>query len=298
MEHELDEVGEGKLKWTDALHEFYGKFAEDLKNAEGAMRAAKQQAIPTDEVCENCGAGMVIKFGRFGQFLACSTYPECRTTREIAKPSTAASSAATAEGDGKPAAEAAESAEPEECELCGKPMALKRGRFGQFLGCTGYPECRNIRKISKSGQVAAAPVPLDETCPVDGANLVRRQGRFGEFVSCGNYPTCKFVKRETTGAVCPKPDCGGDIVVKKSKRGKAFYGCSEYPKCDSVYWDKPVLEPCPQCKAPFLLEKTTKKGTTYTCARAEECGYKSEPLSAPIVPAVAPTGGDTTRVAG
>jgi DNA topoisomerase-1 len=176
-------------------------------------------------------------------------------------------------------------------------MALKRGRFGQFLGCTGYPECRNIRKISKSGQVAAAPVPLDEKCPVDGANLVRRQGRFGEFVSCGNYPTCKFVKRETTGAACPKPGCHGEIVVKKSKRGKAFYGCSEYPKCDAVYWDKPVLEPCPQCKAPFLLEKTTKKGTTYTCARAEECGYKSEPLSAPIVPASA-AGGDTTRVAG
>ncbi len=291
MEQELDEVGEGKLKWTDALHEFYGKFAEDLKTAAEVMKQKKLESIPTDEKCDNDGAPMVIKFGRFGQYLACSNYPECRTTREIAKP-------AGAVGEGKAAgAEGAEAAEPEECELCGKPMALKRGRFGQFLGCTGYPECRNIRKISKSGQVAAAPIPLDEKCPVDGANLVRRQGRFGEFVSCGNYPSCKFVKRETTGVACPKPGCHGDIVVKKSKRGKAFYGCSEYPKCDAVYWDKPVLEPCPQCKAPFLLEKTTKKGTTYTCARAEECGYKSEPLSAPIVPA-APAGGDTTRVAG
>ena len=291
MEQELDEVEEGKLKWTDALHEFYGKFAKDLKTAEGAMRAAKQQAIPTDEICENCGAGMVIKFGRFGQFLACSNYPECRTTREIAKPATA--SAAT-EGESKVAAEGAES-ETEECELCGKPMALKRGRFGQFLGCTGYPECRNIRKISKSGQVAAAPIPLDEKCPEDGAQLVRRQGRFGEFVSCANYPTCKYVKRETTGVACTKAGCRGEIVVKKSKRGKAFYGCSEYPKCDAVYWDKPVLEPCPQCKAPFLLEKTTKKGTTYTCARTEECGYKSEPLSAPIAPAS--VGGADSRVA-
>jgi DNA topoisomerase-1 len=289
MEEELDEVEEGKLKWTDALREFYGKFAKDLKNAESAMRAAKQQAIPTDEKCENCGAGMVIKFGRFGQFLACSNYPECRTTREIAKP---AGAAAGADGEAKPAGAEGAEAEAEECELCGKPMALKRGRFGQFLGCTGYPECRNIRKISKSGQVAAAPVPLEEKCPDCGTNLVRRQGRFGEFVSCGNYPTCKFVKRETTGVACPKPGCRGEIVVKKSKRGKAFYGCSEYPKCDTVYWDKPVLEPCPQCRAPFLLEKTTKKGTTYTCARTEECGYKSEPVSAPITPA-APTGGDT-----
>jgi DNA topoisomerase I len=295
MEQELDEIEEGKLRWTEALREFYEKFAKDLKDAERQMRAAKQQAIPTEETCENCGSQMVIKFGRFGQFLACSNYPECRTTREIAKP--AASS--TADGDGKAAAatatasgEGAEGEQAEECELCGKPMALKRGRFGQFLGCTGYPDCRNIRKISKSGQVAAAPVPLDETCPEDGAHLVRRQGRFGEFVSCSNYPTCKYVKRETTGVACPKPGCRGEIVVKKSKRGKAFYGCSEYPKCDAVFWDKPVQEPCPQCRAPFLLEKTTKKGTTYSCAN-ETCGYRSEPVSAPIAPAATKAGTDT-----
>ncbi|MFL6208232.1 MAG: type I DNA topoisomerase [Pyrinomonadaceae bacterium] len=282
MEEELDEIEEGKLGWTAALHEFYGKFARDLKTAEQQMKAAKQQAIPTDEVCENCGAGMVIKFGRFGQFLACSNYPECRTTREIAKKTPAAT-----DDDGAKATEAkvaggAETAEAEVCELCGKPMALKRGRFGQFLGCTGYPECRNIRKISRSGVVAAAPVPLDETCPLDGAHLVRRQGRFGEFVSCSNYPTCKFIKRETTGVACVRPGCRGEIVVKKSKRGKAFYGCSEYPACDRVYWDKPVAEPCPQCHAPFLLEKTTKKGTTRKCAN-EECDYQSEALP-PTVP--------------
>jgi DNA topoisomerase-1 len=284
MEEELDEIEEGKLKWTDALHEFYGKFAKDLKNAEREMRAAKQQAIPTDEICENCGAGMVIKFGRFGQFLACSNYPECRTTREIAKPATASSAT---DGEGKSAATtngaATEGEQAEECELCGKPMALKRGRFGQFLGCTGYPECRNIRKISKSGVVAAAPVLLDEKCPEDGAQLARRQGRFGEFVACSNYPTCKYVKRETTGVACSKAGCRGDLVVKKSKRGKAFYGCSEYPKCDAVYWDKPVQEQCPQCKAPFLLEKTTKKGTTKSCA-VEGCGYKSEPLPHGVAP--------------
>ena len=112
---------------------------------------------------------------------------------------------------------------------------------------------------------------------MDGAQLVRRHGRFGEFVSCANYPTCKYIKRETTGLACPRPGCKGEIVVKKSKRGKAFYGCSEYPKCDAVYWDKPVAEPCPQCKAPFLLEKTTKKGTVRACAR-EECGYREDVL--------------------
>ncbi len=181
----------------------------------------------------------------------------------------------------KVAGDGAETEEAEACELCGKPMALKRGRFGQFLGCTGYPECRNIRKISRSGVVAAAPVPLDEKCPVDGAHLVRRQGRFGEFVSCSNYPTCKFIKRETTGVACVRAGCRGELVVKKSKRGKVFYGCSEYPACDRVYWDKPISEPCPQCRAPFLLEKTTKKGTTHKCAN-EECDYQSEAL--PPVP--------------
>ncbi|MDT4897840.1 MAG: topoisomerase [Acidobacteriota bacterium] len=282
MEEELDEIEEGKLKWTAALHEFYGKFAKDLKDAEKQMRAAKQQAIPTDEICENCGAPMVIKFGRFGQFLACSNYPECRTTREIAKPASAeteasgAGAASSAKAGQAQASGAGEEAEAETCELCGKPMALKRGRFGQFLGCTGYPECRNIRKIARSGAVAPAPVPLDEKCPVDGAQLVLRHGRFGEFISCSNYPKCNYIKRETTGVACPRPGCRGEIVVKKSKRGKAFYGCSEYPKCDTVFWDKPVAEPCPNCNAPFTLLKTTKKeGTVRYCAK-EGCGYRAE----------------------
>ena len=297
MEEELDEIEEGKLKLTAALHEFYEKFARDLKLAEKQMKAAKQQAIPTDETCENCGAGMVIKFGRFGQFLACSNYPECRTTREIAK--TPTTSAGDGDGAKTQAANAteggAETEEPEACELCGKPMALKRGRFGQFLGCTGYPECRNIRKISRSGKVAAAPVVLDEKCPIDSANLVRRQGRFGEFTACSNYPTCKFVKRETTGVACVRAGCRGELVVKKSKRGKVFYGCSEYPECDRVYWDKPVAEPCPQCRAPFLLEKTTKKGKTHVCAN-EECDYRSEALPPqPAPPTTTRTGSRLAR---
>jgi DNA topoisomerase-1 len=285
MEEELDEIEEGKLKWTEALREFYEKFAKDLKTAEREMRAAKQQAIPTDEVCENCGSPMVIKFGRFGQFLACSNYPECRTTREVAKPTdgegaTSSSSSSSAASAGSDNTDAEES---ETCELCGKPMALKRGRFGQFLGCTGYPECRNIRKIAKSGAVAPAPVPLDEKCPVDGAQLVLRHGRFGQFISCSNYPKCDYIKRETTGVACPRAGCKGEIVVKKSKRGKNFYGCSEYPKCDVVFWDKPVAEICPKCGAAFLLEKTTKReGTVHYCTR-EGCGYRAPvTASAPV----------------
>ena len=269
MEEQLDNVEDGKLKWTDALHDFYGKFQGDLDKFKKYTDEVKNKDIPTEEVCVKCGTpGMVQKFGRFGQYLKCLN---CNATRD-AGPAAGANGGSTST---ESSAAGGETPEPEVCELCGKPMQMKRGRFGQFLGCTGYPECRNIRKVAKSGAAAPAPVPLDEKCPVDGAHLVRRFGRFGEFISCSNYPKCKYIKQETTGVSCPRPGCGGELVVKKSKRGKVFYGCSQYPKCDSVYWDKPVSEVCPNCNAPFLLEKTTKKqGTFRYCAR-EECGYSS-----------------------
>ncbi|HMJ24998.1 MAG TPA: type I DNA topoisomerase [Pyrinomonadaceae bacterium] len=270
MEHELDEIEEGKLKWTDALTEFYDKFKLDLAQFTKYSAEVKNKETPTEEVCLKCNTpGMVQKLGRFGKYLKCL---ECGATRD-AEPVAAAETSTDASGNG-------EAEEPEACELCGKQMQLKRGRFGPFYGCSGYPDCRNIRKISKSGQVSAPPEVLDEKCPVDNAQLVKRQGRFGEFISCSNYPKCKYIKRETTGVACPRPGCKGEIIVKRSKRGKVFYGCAEYPKCEIVYWDKPVIEKCPQCGAPFLLEKTTKKGTTRRCAN-EECGYKSDLLPPP-----------------
>jgi DNA topoisomerase-1 len=216
---------------------------------------------------------MVQKLGRFGKYLKCNS---CGATRDAEPPSAIDAAAANADGE----------EEIEACELCGKQMQLKRGRFGPFYGCSGYPECKNIRKISKSGKVTAPPQPLDEKCPLDDAQLVKRWGRFGEFISCSNYPKCKYIKQETTGVKCPRPGCGGELVVKKSRRGKVFYGCANYPKCESVFWDKPIEEKCPQCGKPFLLEKTTKKGTTRYCSDAEGCGYKSElmPISAPPEP--------------
>lgn len=264
MEEELDEIEDGKLNWRSALHEFYEKFAKDLENAAETIKNKKKTSIPTDEVCEKCGSGMVIKFGRFGQFLACANYPECKNTREVGSKKAEADDEANADGS-------AEEIPP--CELCGREMALKKGRFGSFYGCTGYPECKNIRKIAKGNQKPAArPVPLDEICPKDGANLVRREGRFGEFVSCSNYPKCDYIKRETLGIACEK--CGGDIAVKKSRRGKVFYGCSNYPKCDAVYWDKPVGQTCPKCSASFVLEKTTKREGTVRYCKNEDCDYK------------------------
>ncbi len=282
MEEELDEIEEGKLKWTKALREFYDKFEGDLKEFQEYTKKVKETSVPTDEVCLKCNTpGMVQKWGRFGPYLKCLN---CEATRD-------AEPAPSSDGNSSEPQAAGEEAEPENCELCGKAMQLKRGRFGPFLGCTGYPECRNIRKIGKTGVAAPPPVPLDEKCPVDGAQLVKRVGRFGEFISCSNYPKCKYIKQETVGVSCPRPGCKGEIVVKKSKRGKAFYGCSEYPNCNVVYWDKPVLETCPQCNAPFLLEKTTKKQGTFRYCANEDCGYRSNEPVEPIVkpPATRPS---------
>jgi DNA topoisomerase I len=270
MEEELDEVEEGKMKWTAALREFYDKFTKDLKAAQQHMRDVKRQEIVTDEECDKCGSKMAIKFGRFGQFLACTNYPECKNTRELAKPATAAAAGA----NGEATAEAAENPYADEtCENCGKQMVLKKGRFGPFLACTGYPDCKTTRKITKSGAVAAPPKLLDENCPECGSQLAVKHGPYGEYTGC---TSCKYVKRETTGVACPRAGCKGEIVVKKSRRGKVFYGCSAYPACDVVYWDKPVATPCPECRAPFLLEKyNARKGeTTQICAN-ESCGYKS-----------------------
>jgi DNA topoisomerase I len=255
LEEDLDKIEEGKEDYQTTLESFYKKFAKDLKRAAREMINLKE-GQPTDEVCDKCGAKMVIKAGKFGLFLACSAYPDCENTRELEKPE-----AGTEEID-------------ETCENCGKPMVVKRGRFGQFLACTGYPECKTTRKLisTKQGLTAAKPDQmLDEKCPKCESNLVLKQGRFGEFTACSNYPTCKYVKQKSTGVLCPKD--GGDIVERKSRRGKVFFGCANYPDCDFTLWNRPVPEKCPDCGAPFLVEKVTKRHGRQLVCNNEDCSY-------------------------
>src|SRR6516225_7866414 len=264
MEEELDEVEDGKMTWVEALDEFYKKFQKDLKKASKNMENLKAQELPTDEKCEKCGSPMVIKWGQFGRFMACSGYPECKNTKEIA------TEEAPKEGDTAP------DAEPEPCENCGKPMTLKRGRFGQFLACTGYPECKTTRKLAPGTKTPKKPdVILEEICPQCGkAKLAVKEGRFGEFTACSDYPKCKYIKPKTVGVTCPKSGCGGELIERRSKRGKVFYGCLKYPDCDFVLWNKPVPESCPQCGAPFLLEKSTKREGVIRYCNEESCSYK------------------------
>ncbi len=271
LEEDLDRIEQGKADYKGTLTTFYKKFKKDLAKAGKEMQNLKE-GIKTEEICDRCGKGMVIKVGKFGPFVACSGYPDCTNTRELEK--------------SEPGTDTDET-QDETCENCGKPMVMKRGRFGQFLACTGYPECKTTRKIISSGGSMKAAKPdqiLDEKCPRCESNLVIKQGRFGEFTACTNYPTCKYVKMKTTGVLCPKD--AGDIVERKSRRGKAFYGCANYPDCDFTLWKRPIAEACPDCGAPFLLEKITKKAGRQLVCSKDDCAYERDaPLEAEPVPA-------------
>jgi DNA topoisomerase-1 len=281
MEQELDRIEEGTLDWIDALREFREKFEKDLERARQEMRNVKREAIPTDQTCDKCGSVMVLKWGRFGQFLACSAYPECKNTRDVGPVSTdqdRAQMPVAAKSSGPAKVQAAPDpveAEAEPCERCGKSMVLRRGRFGPFLACSGYPECKNTRKvtINKEGVAEAKPdVLIDETCPKCGSQLAKKQGRFGEFIACSSYPSCRYVKVNETGVDCP--DCAeGKIVEKRSRRGKVFYGCDRYPDCEFVLWRKPVPRECPECGRPFLVERVTKRNGRQLICEAENCDH-------------------------
>jgi len=264
LEEELDEVEEGKEKWTDALAEFYKKFQKDLKYAEKHMENIKRMEKPTDEKCERCGSPLVIKWGKHGSFYACSSYekdnPEsCTFTKEnpINLPDL-------------DSADVQETTQEEYCENCGRVMVLKRGRFGQFMACTGYPDCKNTRRLDQGKRVP--DIPLDEPCPKCGRNLMIRHGRYGEFTACSGYPDCKFVKQNFIGMKCPLCK-DGELVEKKARKGNTFYGCSNYPKCKFTAAHRPIEEKCPSCGHEFLVEKHLKAGPVIACPN-KECDYE------------------------
>jgi DNA topoisomerase-1 len=259
MEQELDEIEEGKIDWRAAMAEFYERFQKDLTHAERNMTNIKRMEKPTDLICEKCGKPMVIKWGRHGSFIACTGYPDCTNTRELTVDLPDVDKADLTEQDAE-----------EYCENCGRPMVLKKGRFGTFFACSGYPDCKTTKQIG--GEQKKSDVPLDEKCPQCGNNLVLKHGRFGEFTACSNYPTCKYVKQKTIGVPCP--NCSqGEVVERRSKRGKTFYGCNRYPECDFVAWGKPLNEKCPNCGSPYLVEKWLKAGGVAQCPNAE-CKFK------------------------
>ena len=259
MEHELDEIEEGKVDWRVSMSDFYDRFQKDLATAERTMTDIKRMEKPTDLICDKCNKPMVIKWGKHGSFIACTGYPDCTNTREL-----------TVDLPDVDNADLTEQGAEEYCENCGRPMVLKKGRFGTFFACSGYPDCKTTKQIG--GEQKKADVPLEEKCSQCGNNLVMKFGRFGEFTACSNYPTCKFVKQKTIGVPCP--NCSeGEVVERRSKRGKTFYGCHRYPECDFVAWGKPLNEKCPECGSPYMVEKWLKAGGVAQCPNAE-CKHK------------------------
>jgi len=207
MEGELDRIEEGELQWQTVLQDFYTPFEKRL--TEGANRS-----------------------------------------EEIIRDSIA--------GDAGP------------CPTCGKDLAVRWNRFGRFLGCTGYPECRYTRSVE--GEEKKEPVPTGEMCPKCGSPLVEREGRFGPFISCSNYPTCKHTKPRTVpGLTCPKCKVG-EVGEKRTRRGKPFWGCTRYPDCDWSAWDQPIPVECPNCAAPYLVKKSNKTRGDYL--RCQMCQHE------------------------
>jgi len=155
------------------------------------------------------------------------------------------------------------------CEKCGSPMIIRWGRNGRFLACSAFPKCKNTKPLpgDENGKLLS-----DQKCDLCGAPMVIKVGRFGKFLACSRYPDCKFTRPLSIGVICPQDGCNGFLIERRTKRGRIFYGCSNYPKCKFATWDKPVNQPCPNCGAKFLVEKTSKaKGEYLKCPK---CSYE------------------------
>lgn len=207
LEEELDKVEEGELSWCSILADFYAPFSVALEKAEEDIGEVELVDEVSDVICEFCGRNMVYKMGRYGRFLACPGYPECRNVKSVDK-------------DGN--VEEKNLGESDVvCDKCGRTMVLKKGRYGNFLACPGYPECKNIKSID-----------------------------------------------EEIGIACT--ECGGALVKKRNKRGRVFYGCKNYPDCQTAYWNLPVEAVCPECGR-HMVEKTGRNDTKTIICENKEC---------------------------
>ena len=214
LEEELDEVENGKENWVKTLRRFYGPFKKSLGEAKKKMPTVKRKGLPTGLKCELDDGEMVIKWGRNGEFLACSNYPKCTNTKEFIRDD---------QGNVVPQERQALSTEPtdEVCEKCGKPMVRRRSRFGEFLGCSGYPDCDGIKRLKSD------PVSTGVSCPdcKEGDVLERRSRRGKLFFGCSRYPKCKFASWDKVVAH-PCPQCGSAYLVEKvTKREGARWQC-------------------------------------------------------------------------
>lgn len=207
MEEKLDDIAEGKMKWGPVIEKFYKPFEKVIQEKKETVKKADVVHEKTDEICDVCGAPMLVKLGRKGKFLSCSKYPTCKNAKPLKE-------------DREKEEKLQKEYKDEKCEKCGSPMIIKKGRFGEFLACSAFPKCKTTRPLAHALKIK-----------------------------------------------CPK--CGEMLVEKRTKRGKVFYGCSSYPKCDFATWSKPIEDPCPVCKG---LQVQAKKNLI----KCTQCGKETE----------------------
>jgi DNA topoisomerase-1 len=244
MEENLDRIEEGEAEWHQVLEEFYTRFKERLESGEADLEKIIIDIVqPKDTVCDLCGSPMVVKWNRYGRFLGCSSYPECRNTKSIDQPPDV-------------------DLEGEECPQCSGALVVKSGRYGPFVACSNYPDCRFTRAVDAAQNEAA----IDAKCPKCDSPMAVKTGRFGEFLACTAYPECKHTQPITLGFRCPV--CGdGEVVKRRTRPGRTFYGCTRYPECEWSTWDTPTQATCPVCGSEVALSKTSKKkGDFLRCA--------------------------------
>ena len=222
MEDNLDRIEQDEADLLTILERFYTPFKAKLEEAADGMLSIKGVGFATDLKCPECGQTLHVKVGKNGPFIACNGYPECNYSRDYTR-------------DEKGRIQTIEPAVDKEvdktCPKCNRPMVGKRGRYGEFLACSGYPECKHTESVGNGGG-------------------------------------------QSTGVPCPRPDCDGEMVERKSKRGKIFYGCTRFPECTQAMWDRPAPRPCPVCQAPFMVEKSTKRDGQFYACLTEGCGHR------------------------
>lgn len=199
MEDDLDKIAGGEKEWVPIIREFYGPFHDLIEEKDKTLKKSDIVNEKSDEVCDQCGKKMVIKLGRFGKFLSCSDYPNCKNAKPLGD-----------KEEDKEFIALQEKYKGERCDKCDGELEVKRGRFGLFLGCSNYPKCKNIKPIIK---------PTGVKCPKCGGQLVERKTRKGGrlFYGCGKFPKCKFATWDKP-LKTPCKKCGGLMVEKKDEK--------------------------------------------------------------------------------
>ncbi|HET9222599.1 MAG TPA: type I DNA topoisomerase [Roseiflexaceae bacterium] len=258
MEQQLDDIAEGEKQWGPVLRAFYTPFEHTLTTARETMRNVKREEVLTELTCPKCNQGqLAVKFGRNGEFLACNRYPDCDFTSNFHR-----------SGEGQIILEAASSPELSDvaCNICGRPMVIKKSRFGPFLGCSGYPECKNTRRLGRDGKPVPLPIPTGVRCPkCQQGELMQRRGKFGRpFFGCDRYPKCDYIVNElahveayqpeaetTSGSAKPAKGSTGAVARPAARAAKSKATRSSNGKAD-----KPAARPTSSQKAHPSTKKT------------------------------------------